>query len=60
MLIFSAFLVGALAGWLISIAHIRSLKHQIEIYQYYVDHRIRAGADAVFGLNVGTAQLPPE
>jgi hypothetical protein len=38
--IFAAFVSGVLAGWLISIVHIRSLKQHIEVCEHFVHSRI--------------------
>jgi|GEM_PF-5683113 len=58
--ILSAFLGGALAGWLVSLSHIRSLKLQIEVYEYYIYNRIGSEMQRSLGLGVSNAPLPPD
>lgn len=58
--IFAAFIVGAVLGWLFSINHIRALKQQLDVYQYYVHNRIGQDAQRVLGLKMHRSSLPPD
>jgi hypothetical protein len=58
--VLSAFLGGALAGWLLSLTHIRSLKLQIEVYEYYIYNRIGSEMQKSLGLGVSRTLLPPD
>ncbi|HEV2492835.1 MAG TPA: hypothetical protein VG204_07145 [Terriglobia bacterium] len=53
-----AFLGGALAGWLVSLTHVRSLKLQIEVYEYYIYNRIGSEMQRSLGLEVSDSLLP--